>query len=678
MARGILVGDPARIEAAAGAAGYELGPDNVVTAPDESGAIREAIKLVKEGRADSIMKGKVTTANLIRGVLDREAGLRAGRLLSQVIAFEVPGISRLMLMTDAAVNIAPTLAEKADICRNAIEVAHALGIEHPNVALLTALEFVNPMMPATVDAAALAQMNRRGQISGAYLEGPIALDAPLSRFAAERKSIDSPVVEATDIFIPPDIEAANILFRAIIYFAHGSCGRTYRRRARPADRALPRRAGQARRSTRSPCRGRPGSPPGRRGFGMRVLVPNLGSTSLKYQLLDMADETVVAHGRIELIGSDRTRFSFSAADGSVIEEAGAVPDHRVAVDRLLEHRSALERGPDDAVDAVGLQDRARRPRVYGQLPRHGQVLEAMKDFSAVAPIHNPIYIQAIEILRDALPGTPMVAVFEPGFHRTIPESAFLYGVPYEWSEKYGVRRYGFHGSSHRYVSQRVAEILGARARGLRNGSCHLGGSSSLCAVRDGESVDTSFGFSPQSGLEQGTRCGDLDPFAVFYLMERTKATVGEMAERLCKSSGPLGISGVSGDLREIEEAAERGHRRAALAIDVFVHGIKKQIGASAAVMGGLDALAFTGGIGENSWRIRERVCLGLEFLGVELDPLRNRDPDSYGGVVSAPDAPAAVVVVRTDEELAVAREAVRVLRGDQGALTRTVTKEGSA
>jgi phosphate butyryltransferase len=224
LAHGILVGDPARIEAAARAAGYELRPDSVVAAPDEHSAIREAIALVKEGRADSIMKGKVTTANLIRGVLDRETGLRAGRLLSQVIAFEVPGIPRLMLMTDAAVNIAPTLAEKADICRNAIEVAHALGIEHPNVALLTALEFVNPMMPATVDAAALAQMNRRGQISGAYLEGPIALDAPLSRFAAERKSIDSPVVEATDIFIPPDIEAANILFRAIIYFARGSCG----------------------------------------------------------------------------------------------------------------------------------------------------------------------------------------------------------------------------------------------------------------------------------------------------------------------------------------------------------------------------------------------------------------------------------------------------------------------
>jgi phosphate butyryltransferase len=224
LASATLIGDPARIGAAAEAAGYALRPDSVVAAADEDEAIGVAIGMVRAGDADLLMKGKVTTANLIRRVLDRETGLRAGRLLSQVIAFEVPGIPRLMLMTDAAVNIAPSLADKADMCRNAIEVAHALGIECPNVVLLTALEFVNPAMPATVDAAALVQMNRRGQIAGAYLEGPLALDAPLSRFAADRKSIDSPVVEATDVFIAPSIEAANILFRAITYFAHGKCG----------------------------------------------------------------------------------------------------------------------------------------------------------------------------------------------------------------------------------------------------------------------------------------------------------------------------------------------------------------------------------------------------------------------------------------------------------------------
>ena len=221
LARPILVGTRAKIEAAAKKVGYALTDDAVVETPHEDASVRQAIELVRQGQADLLMKGKVTTASLIRGIVDRERGLRTGSQLSQVIVFQVPHIKRLMLMTDAAINIAPTLAQKADITRNAIQVAHALGNPEPNVALLTALEFVNPEMPATVDAAALAGMNRRGQITGAYLEGPIALDVPLSRFAAERKNIVSPIVEATDIFIAPDIEAANIMFRAILYFGQG-------------------------------------------------------------------------------------------------------------------------------------------------------------------------------------------------------------------------------------------------------------------------------------------------------------------------------------------------------------------------------------------------------------------------------------------------------------------------
>jgi len=220
----ILVGDPAKIEDAARKVGYKLRPESLVAASGQDASLRLAIDLVREGKADLLMKGKVTTSTLIRGVLDKERGLRSGGLLSQVIVFETPRIPRLMIMTDAAINIAPTLENKADICRNAIEVAHALGVAEPKVVLLAALEFVNPAMPATVDAAALAQMNRRGQISGAYLEGPLALDVPLSRFAAECKSIQSPVVEAADVFIAPDIEAANILYRAITYFAGGKSG----------------------------------------------------------------------------------------------------------------------------------------------------------------------------------------------------------------------------------------------------------------------------------------------------------------------------------------------------------------------------------------------------------------------------------------------------------------------
>ena len=224
LAEATLVGDREKIEPMAAAAGLSLGPGQLIHQPDESAAALQAIGLIRDGAADLLMKGKINTSVLIRAVLNREKGLRAGRQLSQVIVFQVPGIDRLMIMTDAAINLAPELAQKAEICRNAIDVAHALGIEEPNVALLCALEFVNPAMPATVDAAALTMMNRRGQLKGAYVEGPIALDVPMSRFAADRKGIETPLVENTDVFIAPDIEAANILYRAILYMAGGESG----------------------------------------------------------------------------------------------------------------------------------------------------------------------------------------------------------------------------------------------------------------------------------------------------------------------------------------------------------------------------------------------------------------------------------------------------------------------
>jgi acetate kinase len=286
----------------------------------------------------------------------------------------------------------------------------------------------------------------------------------------------------------------------------------------------------------------------------------------------------------------------------------------------------------------------------------------MKDFAPVAPVHNPVYIQAMEIFREVLPNVPMVAVFEPGFHVTIPDHAAVYGIPFEWTEKHGIRRYGFHGSSHRYIAQRVPELLGRPAEGLRLVSCHLGGSSSICAIRDGKSVDSSFGFSAQSGVEHAARVGELDPFAVLYLMEKEKLTAAQVSDALCKKSGLLGISGVSSDLRDIEAAATKGNARAALALDILVYAIKKYLGAFAAAMGGLDAVAFAGGIGENSWRVREAVCRDMQFLGIALDEESNRRPAGSDRVISQPDSSVAVLVVFTNEEIIVARETVRVLR----------------
>jgi acetate kinase len=370
----------------------------------------------------------------------------------------------------------------------------------------------------------------------------------------------------------------------------------------------------------------------------------------------MADESVIARGRVESIGTDRARVTLSRAGGEVSTEFVAIPDHRSALLRLL---GALS---ESGVDAVGWKAVHGGPRFAGSVMVTDEVLAAMREFASVAPVHNPLYLEAMENLGSDLLGVPMVAVFETGFHSTIPEASSLYGIPYDWSETYGIRRYGFHGSSHRYVSQQLPLLLGRSARDLRIVSCHLGGSSSVCAVRGGTSVDTSFGFSPQSGLEQTTRCGDLDPFAVLYLLERAGLTATELAHHLCTRSGLLGISGVSGDLREIEEAAAAGNRRASLAVDVLVTEVKRWIGASAAVMDGLDALVFTGGIGENSWSLRQRICSGLQFLGVELDLDRNRELEASGGILSPPRSAVCVAVIPANEELMVARETVHVLQ----------------
>jgi acetate kinase len=396
-------------------------------------------------------------------------------------------------------------------------------------------------------------------------------------------------------------------------------------------------------------------------FDLKVLVPNLGSTSLKYQLLEMDGERVLARGKIERIGGAQSVVTTWDADGKPTQHTTAIPDHRAAIQLLIDRLGGGSK--PETIDAVGFKAVHGGPRYRGSFVVDDALLDAMKEFVPVAPVHNPVYIQAMEIFREVLPGVPMVAVFEPGFHSTIPERAYVYGVPYDWQEKYGVRRYGFHGSSHRYISQRVPEILIRPAAGLRLVSCHLGGSSSICAIKDGVSVDSSFGFSAQSGIEHAARCGDLDPFVVLHVMEKEKLTAAQIGEILCKQGGLLGISGLSNDLRDLEEAAARGHARAALAIEVMVHEIRKSIGAFAAVMGGLDAVAFAGGIGENSPRVRRDVCRGLEFLGLRLDDEKNAAAGGGGRIISSSDSKVAVLVVYTNEEIVVARETVRVLSG---------------
>jgi acetate kinase len=367
---------------------------------------------------------------------------------------------------------------------------------------------------------------------------------------------------------------------------------------------------------------------------VNLLIPNLGSTSLKYQILEMPSEALLGKGRIERVSS-----------------------YREAI-RSLGLGTA---GPP--IDAIVLKAVHGGPDYRGTFVVDSGVVAALRQFLPAAPAHNAIYLEAIELFRDAMPETPIVAAFEPEFHATMPEYARRYGVPADWAEQ-GVARYGFHGASHQYVSERVAQMLGRQTKLV---SCHLGGSSSMCAIDGGRSVDTTMGFSPQSGLENATRHGDLDVFGVLYMMERKGWSPEETRRCLAGGGGLAGLSGIKGgDLRDIEAAAAGGSAAATLALAVFAYPVKKTIGAFGAAMDGLEAVAFTGGIGENSARLRAACLGGLEFLGVKLDAARN-EQESGDRLVSAEDSKVAVVALATNEEVIVARRAYRCLAAAQAA-----------
>ncbi len=372
---------------------------------------------------------------------------------------------------------------------------------------------------------------------------------------------------------------------------------------------------------------------------MRVLVPNLGSTSFKYQLIEFPSERVEARGRLERIG----------------RPGGDAPDYRTAIEGVL--------GECGQVDAVGFKAVHAGPRYRGSFRVDDALLAALEEYEPAAPLHNGIYLGGIRTFRELRPELPLVAVMEPGFHSTMPDHATSYGLPPEWADTHGIRRYGFHGASHRFISRRTPEFLGVEPEELRLVSCHLGGSSSMTAIDRGRSVDTTMGFSPQSGLENATRHGELDAFAVLFLMDREGWSTAEAREQLLSRGGLAGVSGVEGgDVRDVERAANGGERRARLALDLFCYQIRKTIGAYAAAMGGLDALTFTGGIGENSATIRAQATRDLDFLGVRIDPAANVG-GSGDRLICYDDAPVKAAVLATNEEIVVARETAAVLAG---------------
>ncbi|WMJ76303.1 MULTISPECIES: acetate/propionate family kinase [unclassified Sedimentibacter] len=391
---------------------------------------------------------------------------------------------------------------------------------------------------------------------------------------------------------------------------------------------------------------------------MNVLVINCGSSSLKYQLINMNDESVLAKGLVERIGIEGSvlKHEKTGLDKVVIKEV--LKNHKDAINLVLKALVDPEHGAVkslDEVDAVGHRVVHGGEKFADSVLINDEVIKAMKECIPLAPLHNPPNIIGIEACKELLPTVPMVGVFDTAFHQTMPAEAYIYPLPYELYEDLAIRRYGFHGTSHKYVTERVAALTGKSLEGTKVITCHLGNGASLTAVKDGKSVDTSMGMTPLEGLVMGTRCGDIDPAIVTFLMNNKNMTAEQVDNLMNKKSGVLGISGVSSDFRDIESAASEGNKRAQLALEKFDYTVRKYIGSYAAAMGGVDVLVFTAGLGENSASNRQEICKGLEFLGIEIDEEKNNIRGKEVEI-SKDGAKVKVFVIPTNEELMIARD----------------------
>ena len=390
---------------------------------------------------------------------------------------------------------------------------------------------------------------------------------------------------------------------------------------------------------------------------MKILVLNCGSSSLKYQLIDMSNKNVLAKGNYERIGTPGS-FVTHKKDDFKVEVKQDVKNHEEAIKIVIDQLLHTEYGVISSLEEIaGIGHRVVHggEKFANSVIINDEVLEAIRECIELAPLHNPAAIFGIEGCKKLMPNTPMVAVFDTAFHQTIPEKAYTYPIPYKYYEKYKVRRYGFHGTSHKFVSLRVAEILNKKPEDLKIVVCHLGQGASLCAVKQGKSVDTSMGMTPVAGIPMVTRCGDIDPSIVTFLIKKENLTAEEIDSILNKQSGLHGISGVNPDFRDIEAAAKSGDAKAKLAIDNYFYLISQYIGKYAVSMNGVDVIAFAGGIGENGTDVRERICENLGFLGLEIDAQKN-NAKGEEAIVSTNDSKVKVMVVPTNEELMIAKE----------------------
>ena len=397
---------------------------------------------------------------------------------------------------------------------------------------------------------------------------------------------------------------------------------------------------------------------------MKIIVLNCGSSSIKYQLFEMPSAEVVAKGLVDKIGLKGASVKHYMANGDVLKLEGEILDHQAGIEFVLGVITHKEYGcvsDMNEIGAVGHRVVHAGEKYNGSVAITKEVIEALEECIDLAPLHNPPNLEGIYAITKLLPDVPQVGVFDTAYHQTMTEKAYLYGIPYSLYEKYKVRRYGFHGSSHRFVSQRAADILGKKIEDLKIISCHLGNGASMCAIQNGKSVDTSMGMTPIEGLVMGTRCGDIDAGALLYIADKEETSIQYTSTLLNKHSGMLGLSGVSSDMRDIETAAAEGNHRAQVSLDIYHYRIKKYLGSYAAAMGGVDVIIFTGGVGENGWETRQEVCEGLEFMGIDFDIQKNTKLRGKEAVISKPDSKATVMVVPTNEELVIAEDTFEIV-----------------
>ena len=392
---------------------------------------------------------------------------------------------------------------------------------------------------------------------------------------------------------------------------------------------------------------------------MKILVLNSGSSSIKYKLYDMDNESVLAQGGVERIGLDKAFIKVKLPNGEKKQIMADLPTHKEGVSLvfncLLDPEFGAIKSLDD-IEAVGHRIVQGGDKYDKSVILTKQVEKDIEELCDLAPVHNAGHLKGIRAVNELMPNTPQVCVFDNAFHSTMPDYAYLYAIPYDLYENYHVRRYGFHGTSHRYVSHRVCEMLGLDFNKAKIITCHIGNGASVAAITNGKVVDTSMGLTPLEGLMMGTRCGDIDPSAVTYLMDKLDKKPQEMCDYLNKKSGVIGITGISSDMRDIENAAKEGNERAQLALKMYDYRIKKYIGAYAAALGGVDVVVFTAGVGENQTGTRAQACKGLEFMGIKIDEAKNATIYGEEAIISTPDSKVKVVVVPTDEEIVIARD----------------------